>query len=108
METVFYNKEEDTRLATHRDTAISPTDSDETAWCGLSSSLGGTTWQKCAASNESNRFLACFDAVASWCSLRSRLIVSAAGEPFCTLLGFTLLSFRRDATMSSFTEGSYK
>merc|ERR1719163_2314471 len=107
METVFYNRE-GARAPIHRDTANSAEPSGATAWCGLSSSLGGTTWQKCDASKVSNRCLACFDAVASWCSLRSRLIVSAAGEPFCTLLGFTLLSFRREATSSSFTEGSYK
>merc|ERR1719426_788971 len=56
----------------------------------------------------SRRCLACFDAVAWWCSRSSRWIVSAAGEPSWTLLGFTFVSFRRPAIMSSFTEGSYK
>ena len=69
---------------------------------------GGTTWQKCDASKFSRRCLACFDAVASWCSLNNRWIVSAAGEPSWTLLGFTFVSLRRPAIMSSFTEGSYK
>merc|ERR1719217_1168600 len=78
METVFYNKGGMTPI--HRETAISSTESATTAWCGLSSSEGGTTWQKCDASKFSRRCLACFDAVASWCSLNNRWIVSAAGD----------------------------
>merc|ERR1719331_3550528 len=47
-------------------------------------------------------------ATTAWCAFNNRWIVSAAGEPSWTLLGFTFVSLRRPAIMSSFTEGSYK